>query len=604
MTGQDAVTESIEVSTIGTLSVDDHTEPAPAIGTTPPGSTASDNCTDASPSGEPIGEAGDVGDLAMPSLDQEHVAEDDQLEALDPLSRYGLTTRGGAVLTKDLQPVCTFLIQSVRSGTIQYPNGREEPLHEVTVVLARGGDCVLEVRGDLYDVRNWTEAEGSGTSIINPAKFAQYMFQRLERDGVQRLDPDLCRSHLVGTFRDGSGRLRVSYGHPDIHDALSLYSRVELPRTGDRRVFDLVAALSRGDAVRATLVHGLGGVFKPALGSRYPHLKLEGSTESGKTTLLEDCLGPRFGFVLVDAQSQCDTGYRQKAMLSGANLPVYADEVGRVKNVPARKLMDILNVAYGTGRSSHGAGGKAFQLEAPFVGTGQDWNITDEALLSKILVFELRKEEKDLEALAALRQQTQCFPTGEWMEWVCAYATERDLAAMADERAALLVGRVPDNLQRAGAESGRCVWNYATQLVVADALVEYGVSANIEEYIVERLIAHLRLLCEEGRTVAERFVDDLMTIMARHNAPNALLHTVTQDGVYVHVESALKVLKQAGYVYDITDPRMMTKLLRTEGIVEAGADRRHYFNGVRRRAVLIAHERLHALGHNIDLGEE
>ncbi len=518
----------------------------------------------------------------------------------DPLTRYRLRESNGAVVTRSGEPVCNFVIKSVCTMKLHRLNEDVVPYHKVHVQLADGTQAFWFVQGNLNTPANWTNASEDTASIIRPTEFRKYVFSRVDRGAVREDTAEPYRSEVVGTYRGPDKKLRVSRGLETTDKATaSLYAKARFPESGSKDLFERAAALSTDGSVKALLVHALGTVFKPAFGDAYPHLKVEGARQSGKTTLVTE-LCPRFGFQSVDARAQFDTSYRRKLALSGTNLPLIADEIGRIQGSAARQLLHDLNLCYNSALSSHGQHGTVFRLMRPLVGVGHNWHITDEALLSKILVIHVDPNARDRDALRELRASDEVFPLGEWLEWACSFANCNDLLGMADAKTALLRARVPADLTETCAESDRCVWNYGTQLVVADALMEYGVNANVEDYIAAKLVEHLRLFLEDGRSAAERFVTDLLTVLARRTVPPEALCDVDEEGLFIHVESCLRALQRAGYTCDTSDPRVLSKGLAAQGI--GATDRRRYFNRVRKRCVLITHERLEALGHRIDTG--
>lgn len=520
-------------------------------------------------------------------------------DELGPLSRYGLVERDGAVFTRHLEPVTNFTVEKIRSGMILHADGRQQHYHEADIRLTDGAKATWSIRGQLYNPKNWMAAGNGKVLVADGRRFQRYLFQRIERDGIQRWDPELCRSELVGIYRDPTDKLRVSQGLANTPAMrMSLYAGAHLPATGDKAVFDRVAALTHGDTVRAILVLGLGAPLKEALGGFYPHGKVEGESGSGKTTIFGE-IGRRFGFQVIHAQAQLETSYRQKLALSGTTLPVFADEIGRLEKAVNRRLVNVLNVAYGSGFSTHGPHGKVFYLIAPLIGAGQDWLISDEALHSKIVIYRLDKDARDVSALQRLHNSGGVFPLVEYLHFACDFANDNDMVELLEEKIELLKRRMPPQLRAECAEADRCVRNHATQLVAAEVLIDYGVDAGIEDYLVSRLAERLTLFAQEGHSVAEKFVADLTTLLARRSVPAAAVCEVTDDGLYIHVESCLKALTSAGYKYDVDDPHTITKLLGEQGI--GNTNERHYFNRVRKRCVLIAHERLDTLGHRIDM---
>jgi hypothetical protein len=72
-----------------------------------------------------------------------------------------------------------------------------------------------------------------------------------------------------------------------------VYSGVLFSRSGDRQVFEKLAALSRDDPMRATLVQMLGAALEPTFGNAYRHLVVEEDMTSGKTTWLGEACRPK-----------------------------------------------------------------------------------------------------------------------------------------------------------------------------------------------------------------------------------------------------------------------------------------------------------------------
>ncbi len=538
----------------------------------------------AAPCAEPCG----------PDSDEE--GEPDRVDA-DPLAEFALTESDGIVVTGQGVPVTNFTITLVRVGRADMPDGTEAAYHVAEVALPDGTSLEVGVEGDVYDPAAWMAAGAGRLSVLDRKRFRAYVLCVLTRCGRCETDPWPHVSHMVGTFRAPDGELRISRGLKSVSRArLSLYARRSLPESGSVDLFGGVAALTSDDVATAVLTHALGAVLKPVLGGAYPHLSLTGPPGSGKSTILGQ-LESRFGFVVVDAPAQLDTAFRQKVALSGSVLPLYADEVGRLSPGAARRLGNSLNSSYRSSWSTHGSSGRAFRLTVPFVGVGQGWAVGDDALRSKVLIYELDPDAKNPDALQALRAMDGTFPLRQYMYWACGYADSKDLAARVDGTAALLRERLPRGLAGPSAAVDRCLWNYASQVCVAHALRRYGLDVDITGFLERSLHDHLRLLTAGPGSEVEQFVEDLLQILAWGRTPPELLYGLRAEGLVVNVRSALEVLRRAGYGYGSSHDHVVTRQLVREGLAESG--HRYYINGIRRRMVLFTRKALQAKGFDV-----
>jgi len=518
-------------------------------------------------------------------------------EALMALLRYELVASDGAIYKmksagRDL--VCNFQIEEIRSGEARYLNGRKKPLHTVRVSRPNGSAEEWVLHGPLFELATWHEARQNKAIIANPGKFWAYLSHRIYADQVQVDDIDGDVVYCTGLVLGRDNRFRSSDGieFPGGDEECS-YSGVTFARDGDKSVFGALAAMSTDGAARARQVYLLGGPLKAAFGF-YPHCMETADKEGGKTTQAEETCA-RFGIKKVDGPVQFQTAYRRKKTLANTNMPVVADEVGRLTRSNLHHLVNALNSAYTTAPTTHGSHDKIYVLAAPLLMMGQDCPVRDEALLAKTLLYRLAPDSKNPNALKELRQSDARFPTGEWLEFAADYANTHDLRAMCDSKVNLLRTRLPEDVARQCAEADRTIANYATQLVAADVLASYGVDADIEAYVVARLTEHLVLLRETGQNVAEAFVGDLMMLLGAGDNRARAACNIEGGGVHVQVQNAYRALAARGYSYDVSDPRTITRLLRERGLAEPKPDR-HYFNGVRLRSVFIRHDTLVRLG--------
>jgi hypothetical protein len=481
-----------------------------------------------------------------------------------------------------------FAVAKVTAGQEVWADGSSARFH-VAHVRGRRGVADLELKGNAYDVRAWNEAGAEhALTVPSPREFQTRLHMVLDGRGEYHQDPELLKLMVVGTHRLADGRLIVSDGREFADGELQCpYSGLVFDRDGDPALFDRIAALSTDDTWRGVLVHLLGAPLKPAFGSVYPHAILTGDRGSGKTTA-KDVLCERLGLRQFGAPAELRTCFRREKMVANTNLPILLDEIGRARRTSLKEFGDLLNICYGVGPSTWGPRGRKVVLMAPVLMLGQDCPFQDEALLSKVIIHELSEDAKDGEALRALVESAGPFPMGVWLEFACNRLNGSDVADLVEAKRAVLLEQAEAELEDGGAAVDRTTTNYALQLVVADLLLDFGVEAHVQDYMVARYRAHLELLNEAGAGVAERFVRDLAVLLAGKRPP-ALLVDEDEGDVYVHVESTLEVLRKRGKRYDVSDPRVVTRLLRELGF---GESCRHRFQGHQLRCVALRREHL------------
>ena len=511
------------------------------------------------------------------------------------LMRFQLIARNGEVLklkNKGRDLVANFEVKNIRSGDARYLNGRSTPMHKVGVLLSDGTRERWTLHGDLFEIATWRAAGQNRAVITKASKFLTYLAHIITHDNIQAYDPAVNVTYCAGLARNGN-KVQVSDGveFPG-GDEECVYSGVTFCRNGDKKVFDQLANLTKCKTCRAILVHLCGAPLKVAFGF-YPHCFETADKESGKTTQKHE-IAAQMGLKTVDAPVQFQTPYRRKKTLSNSNVPVMADEVGRMTSANLGHLINNLNSSYNQAVSTHGSSDKVYVLTTPVLLMGQDCPVRDEALLAKTVIYRLEADSKSPEALKVLRKSDAHFAMGQWLEFAADYANDHHLLEMLDAKIGMLRNKLPERMAARCAEGDRTVANYATQLVAAEVLCEYGVDAEIEDYVVARLVEHLRMLTERGHNVAETFLVDFLTVLGAGDsrAQGACDHA--DGGLYIHVANAHGALRKRGFDYDVSDPRTITRLIRERGLAEEKPDR-HYFGGVRLRCVFISNDTLREL---------
>ena len=228
------------------------------------------------------------------------------------LKAVGLLECDGAVLTADRKPVANFTIARIQRGVQERADGKRTEYFEADVGLL-GGRAKWRIEGPVYDPGSWRRASQGLAVISDKARFAGYL-QLIVGGWDSRFVPETVVSPapITGTYLNGDQELVVGDASAsDNSGSLGLYNSLRiLPAAGSKDVFGLVARLHTDGAVGALLVHGLGAVFKPALGGMYPHMGVTGDRGSGKSTILGE-ISRRFGFLVVDAVAQFDTAYEK-----------------------------------------------------------------------------------------------------------------------------------------------------------------------------------------------------------------------------------------------------------------------------------------------------
>lgn len=524
------------------------------------------------------------------------MTEQQRTEHGNPLAPYGMEEAGGCVFTTgDTRSlVCNFIPVRIREGEARYMDESSTPVHLVNVKTGRG-EFRWKLYGDLFSESSWSAASGGRTVVAMLSRFKTYLNYKIAEQGIVDETQEVDEAFVVGTARDGDGQLQA-YDEVEFPGGRQqcLYHGWSMPQGGDKEVFDKAANLTTDATVRTMLVHVLGSVFKPVLGPAYPHVSLQGDKQVGKTTVVRE-ICRLFGLRQTTAPVEFSTQYRRKKTLANTTWPVFADELGRLRGKPFNGLCDLLNDSYNAKPSTHGSGGQVLVIMAPLVILGQDCPIRDEALLSKTLIYEFAAGTKNSPALKQVRGLRTQFPLAEWVNFACCCANQRNLQSEADKEAEKLAEKVDADCR--SAETDRTIWNYATQLVAARALREFGVAASIEEYVQKAAQRHLRLMKQEGRDLAERFVVDVAELLATPPARAGTIYDVEKNGLYLHVGSALRCLRRMGRRYDISDPRALTRRLGEKKWAEA--NRRHYFNGSRLRCVFLSRETFRRFGCDI-----
>ena len=525
--------------------------------------------------------------------------EENEDDGRSLLRRFGLKEEGGAVYQagESDKLVCNFMPAEIRSGEALYMDGRSIQLHIVEAIIPGGAVC-LKVYGDIYDHTNWIKA-GDGRVVPLPSKFKTYMHCLIDINRLQREDPAVDEYLVVGTYLDRDGKSHVRDGVVFAGgDDQCLYNNWIMPRGGDKQVFARVASLTTDSTMAVVLLHALGTVFKPALGSAYPHAVLQGGKEVGKTTAISQ-ICRCFGFKKVSGQTQFASPYRCKKTLSNCTWPPFGEEIGRLGQSRRKHLQNQLNDAYNVQGSTHGNRGVVLAVMSPLVMLGQDCPIEDDALLSKLLIYRFRVSVKNPEALRALRQSSEQFPLAEWADFACRHANERNMLHEVDQKVDFLRSRLSNGASLAGAEADRTVWNYATQLVVADALAAFGIDVDVTDFVVSALHEHLDVMTKQGSDTGERFLDGVVHLFTNPSAANRANVAVTNEGILIHVESALKALQRSGRTYDISDAGTLSRRLVERGLAQGGNEFRQRFGKARMRCLFISHETLRHLGHEV-----
>ena len=519
-------------------------------------------------------------------------------QCVDTLSLYEMFAEDGAVhrmKNSGCDLVCNFEVLDIRSGQARYLGGSPRPVHKVQVRKNAGGTEWWKISSDIYDVKAWEQASPEAL-IVKKKDFRTYLHHRIAEEGIREEDPQVDRTYCTGLVTDRTGKVRVSdsVNFPGgVEDCL--YHGQRFHDSGSKEVFEDLARLSEDDTVRAVLVYLLGAPLKAAL-DFYPHGMLVGDKECGKTTQTSEICN-RLGLRKIDAPLQFQTPYRRKKTLANSNWPVIADEIGRVGDANFRKVIDNLNAAYRTSSSSHGAKGRQYALHTPLLMLGQDCPVRDEALLSKLVSFRPDPAGKNPDALKRLQGHDEMFPVREWLQFAAGYASQHDLRAECRDKQQELHKSLCASEITGTAESDRTIRNYATQLVVADALNEYGVDASVEGYTKERLEAHLQKLNREGGNVARSFILDLLDLLGGDDRDAQKACEWSDEGLYIHVKNAFNAVEKDSY--DISNARRMTELLRDRGIAEKKPDR-HRFHGVQLRCVFIRYETIEQLQQGLD----
>ncbi|GMU34970.1 MAG: hypothetical protein AMXMBFR20_28420 [Planctomycetia bacterium] len=497
------------------------------------------------------------------------------------------------------EAVSNFEVQKVCTGEIKYLDGMSLPVHRVTI-HCQGAEkpAEIEVVGSIYDPKAFEKASGGTLTVVHAARYKGYLAHRIAVDGIQIKDASLHRTLVVGACLDDQGKLTPSDGvdFPGQREECH-YHGYTFAAEGEKRVFGLFARLMTSPSVAVILLFVLGAVLKPLLGWAFPHMVVPADSGAGKSTIA-DRLRRFFGILVFSGPYEFGTQYRARKLLSNSLLPIGVEEIGRVHGFPRHIMIDTLNQAYNLTPSTYGHLDKRFCLCTPAMLFGQDFGADDVALQAKIVIVPLRADERNPAALRELDACESIWPMRDWVTHACGWANARNLLRLLDAKADMLRIGLGGEMSSRASNLDRLIRNYATLLVVADMVAAFGIDVNVDAHVLMLLREHLGSISgadeeSDRSTIARQFIIDLVNHVQSVGKNRGLIFDWNTDGLFIVVQQAFDTVRQAGSRFDITDHRRLRKMLIGEKL---GEPKKHRFDGVERRSILISANALRELG--------
>ncbi|MBF0461628.1 MAG: toprim domain-containing protein [Magnetococcales bacterium] len=298
--------------------------------------------------------------------------------------------------------------------------------------------------------------------VHDPRRLA-YLLQTLSRDQRQALES----VGVVGLVQVGQQVKIIDASNSYLTEEECIYSRLRIPSAAPetaRPILESMAGLLKDDLALIWLGWHLGSLMKVFLGF-WPHLSVSGHAGSGKTFIA--------GVIQTLTGCECreptilQTSFRRMKALANHLYPSIFDEISRASKDDLANFVDLLNTSYRYGLRPHGTKG-LFLVAAPVCLVGQDNPVTDPAINSKMIAFELdgmKNESGKFEPDAP-------FPVREWAQWLVARwdrkkAAQR-LKVHKDALAAKLTSRPDDT------NISRFVENYAALQFALEELLAFA----------------------------------------------------------------------------------------------------------------------------------
>jgi hypothetical protein len=486
-----------------------------------------------------------------------------------------------------VEKVSNFTLRSVQYGLVYFLGHSTRRRYEVKIdscVQNSNPDETLTIYDDLYNSENYTRA---CPDLIVPRKnyFQMLVASKLTEADFQQHNPALDKPLFVGICKNDNkfiSSLNVKFPRNDLD---CWYADCKFPSEGDANAsFQEIASITADNDVAFS--HILGSPLKCMLGS-YPHGALVGSRYSGKTqTAIE--IKARTNFDMVSADLQLTSRYRQLRAFGNHNLPILVDEAHRLEPISRRSVLEFLNSSYTGVACSHGTDGH-YYLSGCGILIGQDRPVMDEALNTKNVTIYFDEKKLNLTALRKAKKHRTTFPIPRWFSFLV--EQNAYLQSLHNDKFLWLNEKLQSDLRE---NNHRNIFNYASVLVAAKLLKDFGVSVSIDDKIVRLCELHCqgRLHADDvapaSTSAAEEFLRAALEIISLQQHRQQLLGAFDIDptrGVWLRLTPIFEYLKRLHPDrYDFNRPERMGEAINNEYAPKGMKRQKRTFGSIRKEA--------------------
>ena len=397
--------------------------------------------------------------------------------------------------------------------------------------------------------------------VHDPRKLA-YLLQTLSRDQRQTLES----VGVVGLVQVGQQVKIIDASNSYLSAEECVYSQLRIPSAPPetaRPILEGMAGMLKDDLALIWLGWHLGALMKVFLGF-WPHLSVSGHAGSGKTFIAG----------AIQTLTRCelreptvlDTGYRRMKAVGNHIYPVIFDEISRAGKDPLDKFVDLLNTAYRDGLRPHGPK-ETFLIAAPVCMAGQDNPITDAAINSKLIAFEI----DGMKIESGKFEPEASFPVREWGEWLAARWDKKKAAqrlrVYRDGLAAKLDSKPGDT------NISRFVENYAALQFALEELLDFAGYGEDEArnhrvftVLPDLMNRHLRdseVMRRESVAILDRLAREIMLTRDQDLPP----FQVESNRLFIPSKMILDFLGKRGFNFAVTSTQRLHSHLKHDGFL-------------------------------------